>query len=652
MSYLKEKGSREMLLENLIQVNTNINFNNLILLMKELIDISSENSIKLASIEQSYVTQNEFKKGLNNVKEDVNTVFKETIKKENENFLNLAQTDVRQTVEKELDRQVTVIKTEMLDFKTKQNERIKQLDEKVQDSLSTTINLSNRIEKKVSHMQYCVDSLEARVNNSEELTRDASKEAKKLNSRLDRINQSIQYQAPFKGGSSGGNPNSNTNNNDEDEIITVQDKKKNKSPLTLANKKTAPLDKRNKQINNNAGSSEINKNINNNIEIIETEEDSQESNQKTATIQYNNDKALNEEITINNNSNLENSSEKQLYEKDARQLLKEEISAKIELESPITVQHSIKAIEISTAVDDMAIIKTQSKINDLLEYIDNLKEAISQKIVASKKDLLEETGVNLLNLKKEFDEKLLQKIDKKDIFHLLASKSNAKDIDKLHSDYDFLLSMYARLEKEIQELNEYKFHSKSPQPNANNHNNNNNNFPTTNLRSASAMSSSPPISNLISNFVVDNSEKHMRKRAYSITEDKFDKTSVLHAGFNSKTADRWRNRTVKSERLSPIVVRPSSENGLIDSIGEDDDLNDNNNQDNNSDWEVNLIGTDSKIYRFGTKNAASLLRPKIPDFTSNLDDEGESNKFNNQSKLFPTINNNNNKDMVGRSLNL
>lgn len=248
---------------------------------------------------------------------------------------------------------------------------------------------------------------------------------------------------------------------------------------------------------------------------------------------------------------------------------------------------------------DLTLTKIQTKVNELKDYVDNLKETLQHRIATLKQEMKEDFTINIYNTKKDLEDKINAKMDKKDVYHLLGFKANSKELEKIKSDYDFIMSMYAKLDKDLQQFKEnppanfMNFRQGSPLGFSTN------NFPSGSLREENA--AVPRKSKSTTDDPLDINNR--------ITSPNKERMPQLYGNSNFGAKMLAKNRTNKgnSGDSRPLTQQTINALNIIDKLTQRsisalefrNEGSANPTVDPTADGEVNLIGSDAKIYRFG-----------------------------------------------------
>jgi len=158
-----ETGSASLLLENLINVHTNINMNNLILVLKEVLDASANNSVRIAALEQSFVSQSDLRKHLVSIRDDVKGTLGDSFSEQNNMVLDLVRKDIQQHLKKMVDREVSSLSAEISDHKLKYAEKVQELDLSIQNYHKSSLDSTTKESKKLTSLKQMMDRLEYRT---------------------------------------------------------------------------------------------------------------------------------------------------------------------------------------------------------------------------------------------------------------------------------------------------------------------------------------------------------------------------------------------------------------------------------------------------------------------------------------------------------
>ncbi|KAG2385432.1 hypothetical protein C9374_003247 [Naegleria lovaniensis] len=580
-----ETGNASLLLENLINVHTNINLSNLILVLKEILDTSSNNSVRIAALEQSFVTQTELRKQINNLKDDIKGSIGDSLKENQDLILDCVKKDIQTSVKSVVDREVSSITAEIIEHKTKYAEKIRQIDITMADHFKSMIDTTNKGDRKVTSVQQLVDRLEYRTIKLEDSVREYADNFKKLQNRLSRINQSLN-----KGNTAFGDNEINVDEGDTEgaEIIKKSEnaaKKKRKSSKAKR-KSTAETP--------NSGDNSSSTRVNN----------EGDASTPTATTTENKEpKSEEQQQPLIINKRITSLQDEATPETPTTQLTP--LTETTDSPNSLIDQNSASFSDLNAPMrlqGDLTLTKIQTKVNELKDYVDSLKETLQHRIVTLKQDMREEFTVNIYNTKKELEDKINAKMDKKDVYHLLGFKANSKELEKIKSDYDFIMSMYAKLDKDLQQFKEnppanfMNFRQGSPLGFSTN------NFPSGSLRE-------------------ENGSMQQRK-SKSTTDDPLDINNRItspnkermpqlygNSNFGAKMLAKNRTNKGNSGDSRPLTQQTLNALTIIDKLTQrsisalefrnEGGPTPTTNGEPAVDGEVNLIGSDAKIYRFG-----------------------------------------------------
>ncbi|EFC42862.1 hypothetical protein NAEGRDRAFT_80246 [Naegleria gruberi] len=541
---------------------------NLILVLKEILNTAENNSVRIAALEQTFVTQAELRKQLNQVKEDVKIQFGDSLKESHEALVDSVRRDIHTSVKTSVDREVSSITADIIDFKTRYADKMKEVDSAITDNLKTTIELSNKADRKTSSLQQLVDRLEYRTIRMEDSIREYSENFKKLQSRLSRINQSL-------------NKNNGTNITLDAEIeiddILEDDKKSKGESTPLVDKK-----KSKRKL-------------------------SREENVYTTPDNFDLRKLSEPNTAKESGSPLERHYPLESQESS------QSVNSLSDLSAPLRLN-----------MGDLTLTKIQTKVNELKDYVDTLKDTLQHRIAAVKQDLREDFNLNIHATKKDLEDKINTKMEKKDVYHLLGFKSNVKELEKIKADYEFIMSMYAKLDKEVLQLKE--------------------NPPTANFSFASSNGSpsrrqSIPLSNSqnMANSIVREEARPSAKKIKSTQDDPLNivnrsttsppkermphifGNSAYHKMQKGNVPNKKSATDVSNAGSRPLSNQTLSALSIIDKIANQRSVSAMEFRED-EDGEVNLVGSDAKIYRFGNADKKTL-RSASPAQLSDSEDE-------------------------------
>ncbi|KAF0972630.1 hypothetical protein FDP41_008879 [Naegleria fowleri] len=571
-----ETGNASLLLENLINVHTNINLSNLILVLKEILDTSANNSVRIAALEQSFVTQTELRKQINNLKDDIKGSIGDSLKENQDLILDCVKKDIQTSVKSVVDREVSSITAEIIEHKTKYAEKMRQIDITIADHFKSMLDTTNKGDRKITSVQQLVDRLEYRTIKIEDSIREYSDNFKKLQNRLSRINQSLN-----KGNGAFGDNEINVDEGDTEAAETI--KKENVA------KKKRKSSKAKRKTETTSNSESTTTNVNN----------QQDTSSPAATTEKTESKPEEQQPLVVN-KRIASLQEEATPETPTAQLTP--LTETTESPNSLIDPNSASFTDMNAPMrlqGDLTLTKIQTKVNELKDYVDNLKETLQHRIATLKQEMKEDFTINIYNTKKDLEDKINAKMDKKDVYHLLGFKANSKELEKIKSDYDFIMSMYAKLDKDLQQFKEnppanfMNFRQGSPLGFSTN------NFPSGSLREENA--AVPRKSKSTTDDPLDINNR--------ITSPNKERMPQLYGNSNFGAKMLAKNRTNKgnSGDSRPLTQQTINALNIIDKLTQRsisalefrNEGSANPTVDPTADGEVNLIGSDAKIYRFG-----------------------------------------------------